>query len=156
MSGPPGGFAPAVNYSAAAGVRMLGASGEDGAPMHRDQMASRYTRRFLLNPPAARPWKDKTESPDKIQQELSKSHRIKPSPDWEHSMVLIIEQYNLSNSISSLSSNRKYHISLSRFSGVANSVANGGFWTVKTLSSTSNNFVEEGRYSQSSISGLGP
>ncbi len=38
-----------------------------------DQLMPRTTRKYLLDFPSARPWKDKTESPDKIQQELSRS-----------------------------------------------------------------------------------
>jgi hypothetical protein len=38
-----------------------------------DQLMPRTTRKYLLDFPSARPWKDKTESPDKIQQELSRA-----------------------------------------------------------------------------------
>ena len=67
VSGPPGGYTPAISFSPAGGQ----AGGMGGGPQY-GQLAPRYARKYLLDSPASRPWKEKTELPDKILRELSK------------------------------------------------------------------------------------
>jgi hypothetical protein len=61
VSGPPSGLAPLMNMSPAGSLL-----GSTASPQ--------TARKYLLDfpPPTTRPWKDKTESPDKIHLELSK------------------------------------------------------------------------------------
>jgi hypothetical protein len=70
VSGPPDvGFPRSFNV-----LPMMGGDSE-GLAMRSNYgiMPQRHTRKYLLDFPDARPWKEKTESPDKITQELSEN-----------------------------------------------------------------------------------
>ena len=57
-----------------------------------DQLMPRTTRKYLLDFPSARPWKDKTESPDKIQQELSRSSFLLLARGYKEMSSILADQ----------------------------------------------------------------